>query len=227
MSPLATVDRPILQPPPRRGTGPAGAPPASAGRWDSPATMAKPTSAPRHSTIRSASPAGRLSQTAQANLANGLGSRRRCRKVRTISLFRRVGHLSLEGEVGVPATAQLLRKRQPQQELISRYGTHQAALTICARTKQRPFPHRRLCCPTARPVLRPPPTPSRHARPLPGSTPVTGSRTALSTPSRSALGRGGPPQFPPPPSERSAPCYAGESLAAAPPGSSPLPWPSP
>src|SRR5690349_14678210 len=39
--------------------------------------------------------------------------------------------------------------------------------------------------------------------------------------------RGGPPQFPPPPSVRSAPQYAGESFTAALPGSSPLPWPSP
>src|SRR5215217_5323396 len=82
-----------------------------------------------------------------------------------------------------------------------------------ARTKQRPFPHRRLCCPTARPVLRPPPTPSRHARPLPGSTPVIGRRFPRQPAVR--FGRGGPPQFPPPPSERSAPSYAEESLAAA------------
>jgi len=41
------------------------------------------------------------------------------------------------------------------------------------------------------------------------------------------FGRGGPPQFPPSPSERSAPSYAEESFAAALPGSSPLPWPSP
>jgi hypothetical protein len=81
----------------------------------------------------------------------------------------------------------------------SRYGTHQPVLCPRARTKQRPFPHRRWCCPAARPVLRPPPTPSRHARPLPGSTPVIGRR--CSTPVRSALGRGGPPQFPPPPSQ--------------------------
>src|SRR5215218_1274517 len=57
-------------------------------------------------------------------------------------------------------------------------------------------------------LRRPPGT-----RPLPGSTPVIGRRF----PRRSAvrLGRGGPPQFPPPPSERSAPSYAEESLAAA------------
>ena len=62
-------------------------------------------------------------------------------------------------------------------------------------------------------------------RPLPGSTPVIGRRLPRQPAAR--FGRGGPPQFPPPPSERSAPSYAGESLAAALPGSSPLPWPSP
>src|SRR5215212_3483429 len=95
----------------------------------------------------------------------------------------------------------------------SRYGTHQPILCPRARTKQRPFPHHRLCCPTARPVLRPPPTPSRHARPLPGSTPVIGRRFPRQPAVR--FGRGGPPQFPPPPSERSAPSYAEKSLAAA------------
>ena len=42
---------------------------------------------------------------------------------------------------------------------------------------------------------------------------------------RRSPGRGGPPQFPPPPSIRSAPIRR-ESLTAALPGSSPLPWPS-
>ena len=50
-------------------------------------------------------------------------------------------------------------------------------------------------------------------RPLPGSTPVMGRRCPRLFAAR--FGRGGPPQFPPPPSERSAPYYAGESLAAA------------
>ena len=44
---------------------------------------------------------------------------------------------------------------------------------------------------------------------------------------RPRSGRGGPPQFPPPSSERSAPSTPGETLVAAPPRSSPLPWPSP
>ena len=63
-----------------------------------------------------------------------------------------------------------------------------------------------------RAVLRPPPTPSR---PPPTSRLHTGYRTALPAPSAARSGRGGPLQFPPPPSERSAPSYAGESLAAA------------
>ena len=40
-------------------------------------------------------------------------------------------------------------------------------------------------------------------RPLPGSSPVIGRRWSTRTAAR--FGRGGPPQFPPPPSERSAP----------------------
>src|SRR5215213_7895820 len=54
----------------------------------------------------------------------------------------------------------------------------------------------------------------------------TGYRTGRSTQFAVRFGRGGPPQFPPSPSERSAPSYAEESFAAALPGSSPLPWPS-
>jgi hypothetical protein len=55
----------------------------------------------------------------------------------------------------------------------------------------------------AQPVLRPPPTPTRHATHFPGS-PVIG-HVAPTTTHRRPPGRGGPPQFPPPPSERSAP----------------------
>ena len=40
-------------------------------------------------------------------------------------------------------------------------------------------------------------------RPLPGSSPVIGRRWSAGTATR--FGRGGPPQFPPPPSKRSAP----------------------
>ena len=53
--------------------------------------------------------------------------------------------------------------------------------------------------------------PSR--RQLPGSTPVIRRRFPRLSAGRFV--RGGPLQFPPPPSERSAPSYAGESLAAA------------
>ena len=72
-----------------------------------------------------------------------------------------------------------------------------------------PSHHRRFCCPlgsignTAASDAHPAP------RPLPGST---GYRTGRSD-DRSAAspGRGGPPQFPPPPSERSAPSTPGSS----------------
>jgi hypothetical protein len=49
------------------------------------------------------------------------------------------------------------------------------------------------------------------SRPLPGSTPVI-RRGTPTTPNRRLPGRGGPPQFPPPPSERSAPSTPGSSL---------------
>jgi hypothetical protein len=80
-------------------------------------------------------------------------------------------------------------------------------------SKQRPFPPCRLCCPAG-------PTGTTAAsdslptpRPFPDSTPVIERRLPRQPAARS--GRGGPLQFPPPPSERSAPSYAGESLAAA------------
>ena len=66
-----------------------------------------------------------------------------------------------------------------------------------------PSHHRGLCCPpgstgtTAASDSLPAP------RPLPGSSPVIGQRWSTGTGAR--FGRGGPPQFPPPPSERSAP----------------------
>src|SRR6266516_300777 len=50
---------------------------------------------------------------------------------------------------------------------------------------------------------------------------------APAAPGPQARGRGGPLQFPPPPSARSAPHYGGGFLSAAPSGSSRLPWPSP
>jgi hypothetical protein len=83
-------------------------------------------------------------------------------------------------------------------------GTHRAPPhQRYASTKQRPFPPRRLCCPAAQPVLRPPPTPTRPAIHFPA---CTGYRTPRSGDMiRRPPGRGGPPQFPPPPSIRSAP----------------------
>ena len=54
----------------------------------------------------------------------------------------------------------------------------------------------------ARAVLRPPPTPTRHDTHFPAET---GYRTRHSGSTRRPPGRGGPPQFPPSPSERSTP----------------------
>lgn len=57
--------------------------------------------------------------------------------------------------------------------------------------------------PSAQAVIRPPPTPSRPAVHFPGSA---GYRTPRSdSTNRRPSGRGGSPQFPPPPSERSTP----------------------
>src|SRR5713226_1939269 len=64
--------------------------------------------------------------------------------------------------------------------------------------------------PSARAVLRPPPTPTPARHPLPGSSPVIGHDAPTAT-SRRPPGRGGPPQFPPPPSERSEPHTPGGS----------------
>src|SRR6266540_2340957 len=80
----------------------------------------------------------------------------------------------------------------------SRHGTHPIPPAAPHEQSSGPSQHRRLCCPTARPVLRPPPTPSR---PPPTSRLHTGDRTTPSTPFRSALRPGRPPQFPPPPSQ--------------------------
>jgi hypothetical protein len=115
---------------------------------------------------------------------------------------------------------------------ISLGGLAETALTghlhhrHCASTKQRPFPHRRLCCPlgsigtTAASDAHP------ARRPLPR---VTGYRARCSNNIiRRLLGRGGgPPQFPPSLSERSEPHTPGSPSAPATPGLQRLPWPSP
>jgi hypothetical protein len=83
-------------------------------------------------------------------------------------------------------------------------GTHRAPPPHHAhRRSSGPSHHRRLCCPAAQPVLRPPPTPTRPAIRFSGS-PVIG-RHAPAEQIHRLPGRGGPPQFPPPPSIRSAP----------------------
>jgi hypothetical protein len=54
-----------------------------------------------------------------------------------------------------------------------------------------PSPHRRLCCPAAQPVLRPPPTPTRPAIHFPGS-PVIGRHAPVTDPAGHRAGEGLP-----------------------------------
>jgi hypothetical protein len=84
--------------------------------------------------------------------------------------------------------------------------------------------HRRLCCPAAQPVLRPPPTPTRPAIHFPGS-PFIGHRSPVTRSAGCRAGEGLPVPAVTIGTFRAP--YAGESFAAALPGSSPLPWPSP
>ena len=104
-------------------------------------------------------------------------------------------------------------------------GTHRAPpRRHCAPTKQRPFPSPQvvLSCGSTGTTAASDAHPASH--PLPG---VTGYRTPRSGDKiRRSPGRGGPPQFPPPPSIRSAPHTPGSSSRLLP-GSAPLPWPSP
>jgi hypothetical protein len=78
---------------------------------------------------------------------------------------------------------------------------------------------------SAQPALRPPPTPTRHATHFPGS-PVTGHASSRNTyPQVPGPGRASP--VPAATFSTFRTPYAEESLRAAPPGSSPLPWPPP
>src|SRR6266487_111277 len=83
---------------------------------------------------------------------------------------------------------------------------------------------RRLCCPAAQPVLRPPPTPTRPAIHFPGP-PVIGRHAPATLPQVTGPGRASP--VPAATIDTFRAPYAGEFLTAALPGSSPLPWPSP
>ena len=76
----------------------------------------------------------------------------------------------------------------------------------------------------AQPVLRPPPTPTRPAIHFPGS-PVIGRHAPATLPQATGPGRASP--VPAATIDAFRAPYAGESLTAALPGSSPLPWPSP
>src|SRR4051812_23025352 len=92
----------------------------------------------------------------------------------------------------------------------SRNGTHRAPPSHHdASTKQRPFPHRRLCCPLGSIGTTAASDALPAGRPLPE---VIGYRTPRSDNIfRRLPGQGGPPQFPPPLSERSAPHTPGSS----------------
>src|SRR5215470_3166716 len=87
-----------------------------------------------------------------------------------------------------------------------------------------PSHHRRLCCPAAQPVLRPPPTPTRPAIHFPGS-PVIGRHAPVTLPQVTGPGRAS--LVPAATLDTFRAPYAGESLTTAHPGTSPLPWPSP
>jgi hypothetical protein len=76
----------------------------------------------------------------------------------------------------------------------------------------------------AQAALRPPPTPTRQAVHFPGS-PVTGRHAPATTSAGHRAGEGLPVPAVTTGTFRAP--YAGESFAAALPGSSPLPWPSP
>src|SRR5450759_2335309 len=85
----------------------------------------------------------------------------------------------------LPVSARILARLAPHSP------SHAAARPSAERrTKQRPFPHRRLCWFADRAVLRPPPAPSRPL-PLPGSTPVIEQRCPRQYAAR--FGRGGLP----------------------------------
>ena len=86
-------------------------------------------------------------------------------------------------------------------------GTHQPFPVRDARTKQRPFPHRGLCCPVGSSGTTAASDALPARRPLPGSTGLWDASLRRQLPP----GRGGPPQFPLSPSERSAPHTPGGS----------------
>jgi hypothetical protein len=107
----------------------------------------------------------------------------------------------------------------------SQNGTHRAPPRHqCAPTKQRPFPPRRLCCPPGPSSTTAASDARRPAVRFPGP-PAIGCHAPVTIPQVTGPGRA----FPVPAATIDAfrAPYAGESLTAAPPGSSPLPWPSP
>src|SRR5215469_6245877 len=105
-------------------------------------------------------------------------------------------------------------------------GTHRAPpWQHCAPTKQRPFPSPAVVLPARLNryygrLRRPPGQPSTSRFP-----PVIGHRAPVTTPQVTGPGRASP--VPAATLDTFRAPYAGESLTAALPGSSPLPWPSP
>jgi hypothetical protein len=93
-------------------------------------------------------------------------------------------------------------------------GTHQSFPVRNAQTKQRPFPRRGFCCPVGSSGT----TAASDAHPapahFPAEAPVIGRASSDAT-APQPPGRGGPPQFPPPPLRAFRAPYAGKSLGAA------------
>src|SRR5215211_5415319 len=86
-------------------------------------------------------------------------------------------------------------------------GTHQSFPVRNAQTKQRPFPRRGFCCPVGSSGT----TAASDAHPAPAHFPVLPviGRACSDGTTPQPPGRGGPPQFPPPPCERSEPHMPG------------------
>jgi hypothetical protein len=115
---------------------------------------------------------------------------------------------------------------RPRSGGTSHDGTHRAPPDRrCAPTKQRPFPHRRLCCPPGSSSTTAASDAHPASHPLPGITGYRTPRSGSRNPQTAGPGRASPVPAATIGTFRAP--YAGESLTAAPPGSSPLPWPSP
>jgi hypothetical protein len=102
---------------------------------------------------------------------------------------------------------------------------HQSFPRHRARMKQGPSHHRRFCCPRGSSGTTSPSATLPARRDFTGQPLIRAHRFPNTLPQ--ARGRGGLPQFPHPPSRPFRSLYPGGFIAAAHPGSSRLPWPSP